>query len=79
MGSQNQDIPNLNLWTGDLIFFRLLQENVPFFSLKLRYEGDRLALAAERQRHGRGASGAEGNRILDSVRGFSIVLIVCFS
>ena len=37
-----KDIPKLNLWKGDLIFFRLLQENVPFFSLKLRYEGDRL-------------------------------------
>ena len=37
------EIPNLNLWMGDLIFFRLLEENAPFFSLKLRYEGDRLA------------------------------------
>ena len=37
-----KDIPKLNLWKGDLIFFRLLQENVPFFSLKLCYEGDRL-------------------------------------
>lgn len=32
----------LNLWEGDRIFFRLLDENAPFFSLKLRYEGDRL-------------------------------------
>ena len=30
-------IPSLNLWEGDLIFFRLLEENVPFFSLKLHY------------------------------------------
>lgn len=37
------EIPGLNLWTGDLIFFRLLEINAPFFSLKLRYEGDRLA------------------------------------
>lgn len=30
-------ITELNLWEGDLIFFRLLEENVPFFCLKLRY------------------------------------------
>lgn len=29
-------------WEGDKIFLRLMQENVPFFSLKLQYEGDRL-------------------------------------
>ena len=27
---------------GDKIFLRLLEENVPFFSLKLQYQGDRL-------------------------------------
>lgn len=36
-------IQNLHLWEGDKIFFRLLEENRSFFSLKLRYEGDRLA------------------------------------
>ena len=34
---------DLTLWEGDRVFLRLLQEDVPFFSLKLRYEGDRLA------------------------------------
>ncbi len=34
------EVMNLNLWEGDKIFFRLLNENAPFFSLKLRYEGD---------------------------------------
>ncbi|MBO2526792.1 MAG: DNA mismatch repair protein MutT [Clostridiales bacterium] len=29
-------------WEGDKIFLRLMEERVPFFSLKLRYEGDRL-------------------------------------
>lgn len=29
-------------WEGDKIFLRLMEENAPFFSLKLRYEGDRL-------------------------------------
>lgn len=32
----------LPMWEGDRIFLRLLDENVPFFSLKLTYEGDRL-------------------------------------
>ena len=34
------EIFNLNLWEGDRIFLRLLQENHPFFSLKLVYEGN---------------------------------------
>lgn len=33
-------------WSGDRIFLRLMDEKVPFFSLKLRYEGERLAYAA---------------------------------
>ena len=33
-------------WEGDKIFLRLLEEDAPFFSLKLRYEGERLAYAA---------------------------------
>ena len=35
-----KDIEHLNLWEGDKIFLRLLQEREEFFSLKLRYEGD---------------------------------------
>lgn len=31
---------SLNLWEGDRIFFRLLEEKVPFFSLKLVYSED---------------------------------------
>lgn len=30
------------MWEGDKIFFRLLHEDIPFFSLKLRYEGEAL-------------------------------------
>ena len=33
-------------WEGDRIFLELLWREVPFFSLKLRYEGERLAYAA---------------------------------
>lgn len=33
------------IWEGDRIFLRLLQEERPFFSLKLRYEGERLVEA----------------------------------
>ena len=35
-------IEGLNLWPGDRIFLRLLQEREEFFSLKLRYRGDDL-------------------------------------
>lgn len=36
---------SLPLWEGDHIFLDLLEENAPFFSLKLRYESDHLAEA----------------------------------
>ena len=36
------EIGSLNLWEGDKIFMKLLKEEKPFFSLKLRYEGDLL-------------------------------------
>lgn len=32
----------LNLWEGDKIFFRLLEEREDFFTMKLVYEGDEL-------------------------------------
>ena len=35
----------LPIWEGDKIFLQLLDEGAPFFSLKLRYAGDRLAEA----------------------------------
>lgn len=38
-------IEELNLWEGDKIFFRLLEEEAPFFSLKLCYYGDKLVQA----------------------------------
>lgn len=38
-------IGQLNLWTGDLIFFRLLEQDAPFFSLKLQYQDNRLIQA----------------------------------
>lgn len=40
-----EKIMDLNLWEGDRIFLELLRKETPFFSLKLRYEGDRLAEA----------------------------------
>lgn len=33
-------LEELNLWQGDYIFLRLLEESETFFSLKLVYEGD---------------------------------------
>ena len=35
-------VASLNLWKGDLVFFRLLELERPFFSLKLTYDGDDL-------------------------------------
>lgn len=35
-------LQELNLWQGDYIFLRLLEERESFFSLKLVYEGDNL-------------------------------------
>lgn len=35
----------LPLWEGDKLFLRLLDTDVPFFSLKLEYQGDRLLSA----------------------------------
>ena len=40
-----EDLEKLTLWEGDKIFLRLLSEEHPFFSLKLRYEGERLVEA----------------------------------
>lgn len=34
-----KNVWGLNIWEGDKIFFRLLDEQVPFFSLKLVYDG----------------------------------------
>ena len=33
---------DLPIWEGDKIFFKLIEEKTPFFSLKLEYQGDRL-------------------------------------
>ena len=41
------DITKLKIWEGDAIFLRLLKEDIPFFSLKLRYEGDTLVEVKE--------------------------------
>lgn len=37
---------DLPIWVGDKIFFRLIEQDRPFFSLKLRYEGETLVYAA---------------------------------
>ena len=40
------ELAALPQWEGDKIFLRLLAEDAPYFSLKLCYEGERLACAA---------------------------------
>jgi len=42
---KKKDLLSLRLWEGDRLFLRLLDSDEPFFSLKLRYEGDALAFA----------------------------------
>ena len=42
---KKEKLLSLRLWEGDRIFLRLLDSDEPFFSLKLRYEGETLALA----------------------------------
>ncbi len=39
---KKQKLFDLTLWQGDRIFLKLLQEDAPFFSLKLTYRGDEL-------------------------------------
>lgn len=41
-----KELDSLNLWEGDKIFFKLLEEDHPFFSLKVKYEKDILTEAA---------------------------------
>ena len=41
-----REVPRQKIWDGDRIFLRLLEEDSPFFSLKLSYEGERLVYAA---------------------------------
>ena len=41
-----RDLFALPMWAGDVIFLRLLDENAPFFSLKLCYQGEYLTYAA---------------------------------
>ena len=38
---------SLNIWEGDKVFFRLLEERQEFFTLKLVYEGEKLVEAIE--------------------------------
>ena len=43
---KKENLYTLPIWEGDKIFLRLIEENSPFFSLKLVYEGDRLVYSA---------------------------------
>ncbi len=55
-------------WEGDAIFLDLIARDLPFFSLKLRYEGERLAEAVLDGRHLTGgpdqARGTKGGSVL---------------
>ena len=46
-----EEVESLSLWEGDRLFMPLLlREDVPFFSMKLVYEGDRLIYAGAAER-----------------------------
>ena len=45
-GIAKKKLRSLPMWEGDKLFLDLLDRNEPFFSLKLRYEGEHLAEAA---------------------------------
>ena len=42
----DEEVPSLPAWEGDRIFLGLIAQERPFFSLKLVYEGERLAGAS---------------------------------
>ncbi len=42
---EKSDLYSLPLWAGDKIFLELIEKRVPFFSLKLVYEGETLVKA----------------------------------
>lgn len=42
---EKERLYSLPIWEGDKIFLRLLEQDVPFFSLKLEYVGDTLVNA----------------------------------
>jgi len=48
---EKSKVYDLPIWEGDKIFFRLLEEDREFFSLKLRYEGNVLAEAVLDGKH----------------------------
>lgn len=50
---QKSEVQTLPIWEGDKLFFRLLEEEHPYFSLKLVYDGDTLKQAV-----------LDGNRIV---------------
>ncbi len=47
---EKDKIITLPIWQGDKIFLKLLDENAPFFSLKLEYKGDTLIRAVLNQK-----------------------------
>ena len=42
---EKEKLLSLPMWEGDLIFLKLLQEDAPFFRLRLEYEGEKLVNA----------------------------------
>lgn len=47
---EKNSLSNLSLWEGDKIFLKLLEKKLPFFSLKLEYQGEKLLRAVLNER-----------------------------
>ena len=47
---KKEKLLSLPIWEGDKIFLRLLDQDIPFFSLKLTYEGNTLVRAILNER-----------------------------
>ena len=60
---KKEELLALPAWAGDKLFLRLLDSDAPFFSLKLRYEGETLAQAVL---NGHTLSLREGKKLLVS-------------
>ena len=53
---EKEKINDLTLWEGDRVMFHLLEERDSVFSLKLRYEGDKLLEAVVMDESERGVA-----------------------
>ena len=69
-------LTQLPIWEGDKVFLRLLKERDTFFSLKLVYEGERLARAGDQGVGDLGVPAAGDDRVTRAGRGAQVAFEV---